>query len=233
MSFIDPGPPRTVQHRKQNLFITGGSAAPPPPVGFQIFYGFNETPLAVASGAPLVERLAMLLRLSPLITNFGFEVVTYVSGTACPLFPNFDNSLGGVIAGTITGNGLIRTAPTQGRFNTTVPGAKYLEIPSTATGTFGISFDAPVAFFGFYVTDVGDFNGKLTITLNPSGGGAPVTYTVYDPPGGGVASGALVYWGFVDNVRTYDSFQLVGVGGALDFYGIDDLITGDAGFIIL
>ena len=94
MSFIDPGPPRTVQHRKQNLFITGGSAAPPPPVGFQIFYGFNEIPLAIASGA-------------------------------------------------------------------------------------------------------------------------------------------LVYWGFVDNVRTYDSFQLVGVGGALDFYGIDDLITGDAGFIIL
>ena len=56
--------------------------------------------------------------------------------------------------------GVIQNFSSAGRFAISSP-----NYYNTDTSTFAINFTAPVAAFGFYGTDIGDFGGVLSLTL--------------------------------------------------------------------
>jgi hypothetical protein len=141
----------------------------------------------------------------------------FANGQSVPLNITFP----GAGTATLTGNGAIVQDPgsvSVGRFNTTPGGNKFLE----TSQNFTINFSAPVAAFGFYATDVGDFGGTLTLTLSD---GTTTTVTVpaisAQPPGGSVE--------FFGYINTDDPFTKVTFGDTepgVDFFGFDDMTIG-------
>ncbi len=100
-----------------------------------------------------------------------------------------------------------------------ISGTKYWESDSAMT----LDFSSPVAAFGFYGVDIGDFNGRVTLTTVS---GTPSVLTVESPlngPGGGV-----LYFGFYvtepDELFTGISFGNTASGS--DFFAFDDFSIG-------
>jgi hypothetical protein len=89
-----------------------------------------------------------------------------------------------------------------------------------------------VAAFGFYGSDLGDFEGGLSLLLTPSGGGADVAVNV--PNTVGAASGSVLFFGFYDMATSYSkvTFQTLGSTSTTDKFGFDDFIVADRGQII-
>ena len=139
-------------------------------------------------------------------------------GTDAPLSLIFPGSTGSITA-TLTGGGAeIIGSPGSGRFATS--GSNY--VGTSSGGDFNIGFSSPIAAFGFFGTDLGDFGGDLILTLS---NGTTETITV---PTSGAPNGALVFVGFTDNMNTYTSVGFTNTGSA-DVFGFDDLTIGDIG----
>ena len=104
-----------------------------------------------------------------------------------------------------------------GRFATS--GEQFLH---TTAASYTIDFSSPIAAFGFYGTDVGDFQGQITLELI---GGGTVNLTV--PTTLGAPNGSLIFWGFIDNAATYSSITFGNTGAGTDVFGFDDMVVGD------
>jgi hypothetical protein len=149
----------------------------------------------------------------------------FALGTGTPLAISFPGSVGAITA-TISGNGLVENnaggagsgGNAFGRFNTTPGGSQYWE----ASSVFTIAFSAPISAFGFYATDIGDFNGQ--VTLQASNGvvtNLVIPNTVLGP------DGSLLFYGFIDTVNSYTSIVFGNTAAGVDFFGFDDMIIGD------
>ena len=159
----------------------------------------------------------------------------------------FANSLAGpidLLGGTlqsVSGVTRIQTNLTgmAGRFNTTAttPACVTLDPPTAAaietcnsrwietTGSIQIDFGTGFGAFGFYGTDVGDFNGTLLLEL--LGGPQAVSITLGDFAG---SNGAAMFFGFFDSENLYSGVRLSAVGSqGRDFFGFDDFIVGQVG----
>ncbi len=149
------------------------------------------------------------------VGNEDFE--SFASGAAPPLNLTFPGSTGS-IAATITGDGGILTNSTGccGRFATS--GQAYYEV----SGRFVLDFSKPIAAFGFYATDVGDFNGQLTLTLSD---GTTVNLTVPNTTNGN--NGSLLFWGFIDPTESYTKVTFGNTAPGVDYFGFDDMVIGD------
>ncbi|MDO8419640.1 MAG: PEP-CTERM sorting domain-containing protein [Rubrivivax sp.] len=121
-----------------------------------------------------------------------------------------------------------------GRFNTT--GTNTVPNAGTwwqSTDTFTIDFgDAAYSAFGFYGTDIGDFNGALDITFSLDGGSIH-TEIISDTP---AETGSLRFWGITDSNRKFDKLVFrvyfqnaceVPNECVPDFAGFDDLIVAN------
>lgn len=140
---------------------------------------------------------------------------SYAVGSGTPLAITF--GLAGTA--TLTGTGNVQsTANGSGVGRFAITGSKYFE----ATGTFGITFSAPVAAFGFYATDLGDVGASLTLTLTA----ADNTVSTIAVPNvvNGSANGSALYFGFFDTAKTYKSISFAGAGS--DVFGFDDFSIG-------
>lgn len=117
-----------------------------------------------------------------------------------------------------------------GRFNTTEGGKQWWE---TST-PFSITFTSPVSAFGFYLTDLGDFDGTLWLLLYAGANDdtPSITLPIEAPPN--ATNGSLTFFGFVDDKGRY---ARIGFGidqgpcnesdeCAEDFIGFDDLTFG-------
>jgi hypothetical protein len=127
----------------------------------------------------------------------------------------------GADTATLTGGSAINSffpASPAGRIPTS--GTKYF----TANNTFNIAFSTPQAAFGFYGTDIGDFNGQLTLTLNFAGGGS----TVIDVPHTLEApSASILYFGVIATTSA-ELFSSLSFGTTTgdDIFGFDDMTIG-------
>lgn len=160
------------------------------------------------------------------LTGVGTETFeSFLVGTNAPLNLNFPGSTGAITA-TIQGTGVVENdaggagsgGNAFGRFNTTSGGSNYWE----ATQSFSIDFSAPIAAFGFYATDIGDFNGQVTLTAT---NGAVTNLVINNTIG--APNGALLFYGFIDTGVSYDSVAFGNTAAGTDFFGFDDMVIGD------
>lgn len=199
------------------LLAAGAQSASALPV---TFFGEDLSPGGVVApgGAPATAQADFLATLSGTGTE-DFEGFDF--GDVAPINLSFPGSTGTITA-TLSGGGTdINVDTGAGRFATS--GTKAVE--TAAGGGFVISFDSPISAFGFFGTDVGDFNNALELSLTPAGGGAAVPLAVGNTVG--APSGSLLYFGFVDTSASYTQIAFLNNPGSSDVFGFDDMTIGD------
>lgn len=191
-----------------------------------IYFAENTAANGTLAGAPVAERAAFMAQLQG-VGSEGFE--GFALGAVGPLLLTFPGSAGNISATMQTlppvyvyNNIEIRGAPSQGRFNTTPEGAQYV----VAFKEFEIVFDTPIAAFGFYGTDIGDFNAPMQIKLTDSHDNEETLELATTIPS---PNGALLFWGFIDDSKTYTKLTMLiaQADGVTDVYGFDDMVVGD------
>ncbi len=179
------------------------------------YFGEDLGPRSAVTPRPASDaaRVAFLASLIGVSTE-DFE--SFSDGQAAPLALSF-----GPDTATLTGGSTINEfypASPAGRIPTS--GTKYF----TANNTFKVSFDTPQAAFGFYGSDIGDFAGQLSMTVNFAAGGSQVIivpHTVESP------SASLLYFGIIGTTAadTFTSIQF-GTTTGDDIFGFDDMTIG-------
>ena len=187
-----------------------------------VTFGENQAPGQRTVGAPATARAAFLANLTAGVGTETFE--TRTTGATAPLPIAFPGSSGNITA-TIGGSGIVFQSPSRaGRFNTT--GASAAPVAGKwwqVSGTFDITFDLAISAFGFYGTDIGDFGGRVTITLTDVDNNLTllnIDNTI------GATDGSLLFWGFVDTTKAYKKISF-GNTSADDVFGFDDMVIGD------
>lgn len=140
---------------------------------------------------------------------------SFAAGTAAPLSLVFP----GAGTATLTGSGYVETVAsgTNGFGRYPISGNNYWE-----TGdVLGVTFSDPVAAFGFYGVDIGDFGGHVTLTLTD---GTTRTYTMNSTTNG--AGGAVTYWGIIDTENPFVGIQFGNTAAGVDYFGFDDMTIG-------
>jgi len=186
-----------------------------------VYFGENlglgeSTPLSsfpIASAA----RTSFLSSLTGVGTE-TFEAPDQTAGQAAPLTLTFP----GAGTATLTGGGNIAfvtpgTTNGVGRYATS--GSQYWE----GTSVFGITFSAPVAAFGFYGIDIGDFGGQVTLTMTHASGPNSV-YNVGNTING--LGGGVLFWGLIDAANPFTSISFGNTASGTDYFGFDDMTIG-------
>jgi hypothetical protein len=140
---------------------------------------------------------------------------SYGDNTYAPLAISF----GSAGTATINGTGYVNqvTSGTNGVGRYPISGTKYWETGSS----FYIDFSAPVAAFGFYGIDIGDFDGQVTVTLS---NGETVFYNVGNSTE--ITGGSVLYWGVIDTERLFTRVAFGNTEEGTDFFGFDDMTIG-------
>jgi hypothetical protein len=210
----------------------------------------NGTVVDGGVGSPVDLRNQFVGSLDPAhISRENFDsmpVGPVALGVAIDIFGN-TATLTATDSGTITGAARIRQDPYAGgpiflgRFNTTgdpqtppVQGgtlnARWWE---TSANVATIQFNAPVAAFGLFLTDLGDFDGEIDVDI--FSGGSKLLNRNLVSAGVKTANGSLSFFGYIDDL-TFDKVvftlkqQCDPFAGCdistYDFAGFDDFITG-------
>lgn len=191
-----------------------------------VFFGENQSPARIVQGSPLTARNAFLANLSGVGTE-TFE--SFTGGDSAPLSISFPGSTSSIGA-EVTGSGLILDLPATGaggagRFNTT--GATAAPVGGKlwdTSGRFTIDFASPISAFGFYGTDIGDFDGQVTVALLDTLG-VTTNLVVNNTING--SNAALLFWGFIDQSKAYTRITFGNTNSGSDFFGFDDMVIGD------
>ena len=210
--------------------LTVAEAAP------RTFFGEDLQPGPCPAGDPICEtvrlkshpnadaaRAAFLAALKGVGTE-SFE--SFVDDTTAPVVLGFPGVGGEVITAILHGNGRIReiTDPdgTNGRGRFPISGTKYYESASM----FTVEFTRPIAAFGFYGTDIGDFDGRVTVTYTDG-----LTTTVMIPHTRLGLGGSVIYYGFIDVDHPFVSLTFGNTSSAgivADAFGFDDMTIATA-----
>lgn len=185
---------------------------------FTTYFGENLSPGGTVTGDPVTARASFLSNLSGGVGNEDFE--SFGTGNTAPLNLSFPGSTGSIGA-TLSGDGQIRSASGAGRFATS--GTNYWE----NTGSFSLSFSTGISAFGFYATDIGDFQGQVTLT---TAGGLAQVINIGNTVG--APNGSLLFYGFTDTTNVYTSITFGNTNAGVDFFGFDDMVIGDLAQII-
>lgn len=199
------------------------------------FFIEDQAPSQAVTAPVLAKHNLFTSNLAASVQSYGFE--NRSNGDTAPFNVNFAGSGSTTITATMQGDGAVVNTATAGRFNTTAtPGTNYWRSKAGGVGTgvnagsFSIAFNTAISAFGFYATDVGDFEGGLSLVLSPASG-PDVTMAV--PNTVGAASGSLLFFGFFDAAASYTkiTFLTSGSSTTADFFGFDDFIVADRGQI--
>lgn len=148
------------------------------------------------------------------------------SGTSAPLALIFP----GAGTATLTGgdgqivSGTAGSSDGFGRYATS--GSNYWDVTAGADGNFIVNFSNPVAAFGFYGIDIGDFGGQLTVDLTS---GVTQNFTVPNTIGSnGNPDGSVLFWGVIgqNNSETFTSALFNTTTGQGDVFAFDDMTIG-------
>jgi len=175
----------------------------------------EDTPLAIPGGIPnsLAAQADFLSNLVGVGTE-DFEGFAF--GTSAPLTLTFP----GAGTATLEGGGYVNTVPvgqTNGVGRYAVSGTNYWE----TTDVFAIEFSAPVAAFGFFGVDIGDFGGQVTVTTANS---VEVVYAIPNTING--PGGSVLYFGLIDTDNPFVKVTFGNTASGVDFFGFDDMTIG-------
>jgi hypothetical protein len=156
------------------------------------------------------------------------EFLSHLSGVGTEDFESFTDGAGAPLSidfgaagnATIYGDGYISDVPTgtsSGRYP--ISGDKYW----TATQTFYIEFSQPIAAFGFYATDIGDYSGQVIVEL-VNGGNR--TYTIPNTING--SGGSVLFYGIIedDPALQFTRANFGNTAAGTDYFGFDDFTIG-------
>jgi hypothetical protein len=197
-----------------------------------VFYGQDLTPNNMVSGAPLSAHNDFV----DLLTNVKTETFTDRTVDASSPLGIFYNGSGKTA--TLTGGGevAVTSANDAGRFNTTsatTTQPRSGQWWDTNASTVTITFDSPISAFGFYGTDFGDFDGRVSVTLTDRGNSINSSLSILTCPTTGCTTGsdnaALIFWGFYDTQNTYTKIEFSNASSGTDYFGFDDMVVGDVG----
>lgn len=162
------------------------------------------------------------------LTGVGTETFEgFAAGTSTPLVLMFAGSG----TATLNGTGAVAAVPWGtsngvGRYNVDGPGSSnYFE---TGTTSFTINFSTPVAAFGFYGIDIGDFSGQLMLTfLDGTTRVIMVPHTVNGP------GGSVLFFGYVNDNNPFTQIMFMDTDPAGDdFFGFDRMTVGSVEQVI-
>jgi hypothetical protein len=166
----------------------------------------------VNSDAAQASFLATLI--NPRVENFE----GIAPNTAAPLQVSFNG-----ISATLTGNGIVDREPNgstngNGRYGISGdPDGDGFDHYWESSSVFSIVFDNPVAAFGFYGIDIGDFDGQVTVTTS---NGASVEYNIGNSID--ILGGSVLFWGLIDVDNPFTSLQFGNTAAGVDFFAFDD-----------
>ena len=213
------------------LSLVAATQASPPAHAYSVFTavdpnGDRLVNLGCPSGCPIATaaETAFLAELLGVGTE-TFE--SFAASSTTPLllaFPGAGNAtlsqgsgiIESVAAGTTDGNGRYGVSPT-----------KFLEVDANATSNgnnLRIDFQNPVAAFGFYGIDIGDFAGTLKIVTDNAAIG---TLDVPTAPFA-LADGSVLFWGIITSPADGPISQIVfrTTAGEGDVFGFDNMTIG-------
>lgn len=205
----------------------GLAATALPSSAFTIYTGFdpNGNPsvnLVSTTGIP-VSSAAQAAFLANLVGTGTETFESFAIGTSAPLaivFPGAGNA-------TLIGSGHINFTPagtTNGVGRYGVSATNFWEVNAGSAGNFDINFSVPVAAFGFYGIDIGDFAGTLSLIFD---NGNIATQSI--PTASiSVADGSVLYWGIITNPSEGDisSISFKTTAGTGDIFAFDNMTIG-------
>lgn len=150
------------------------------------------------------------------LTGVGTESFEgFATNVPAPLLLSFP----GAGSATLNGSGHVETVPTGtngfGRYP--ISGNNYWETGNA----FSIAFANPIAAFGFYGVDIGDFSGQVTLALE---NGGTTNLTIPNTVNGD--GGSVLYFGFIDTDAQYTGITFGNSATGMDFFGFDDMTVG-------
>ena len=149
-----------------------------------------------------------------------FEAPDQTAGQTGPLTLTFPGAGTATLsAGGFVGSVAAGSTNGFGRYGTS--GTQYWD---TTNAAFSITFANPIAAFGFYGIDIGDFGGQVTVTT--SGGTTPTTYTVGNTVNG--PGGSVLFWGIIDTVDLFTTLTFGNTASGVDVFAFDDMTIGNA-----
>lgn len=152
----------------------------------------------------------------------NFEGITL--GTSAPIPLTFP----GAGTATLTGSATVMNIGMTCCGRHAHSGSQFIETSST---NFTVGFSVPVAAFGFFGSDIGEFGGDLWLELTQSGGGF-IQIDVPDVHLLNSVDASNLFFGLIasnageqfTNARFYDA-----VTGSGDVFGFDDMTVGSLG----
>lgn len=155
-----------------------------------------------------------------ILSGVSTEDFQSASGSA-PIALTFTGSSGALNA-TVTSGGSVESSTGNGRWSIN-NGTNYLEAQSSS---FVLTFASQIAAFGFYGTDIGDFDGALSIELF-NGATSLGLFQVGNTRGsGGSTNGSVLFYGLVDTVNTFNRIVFRNTDTE-DIFGFDNMTIGD------
>ena len=200
-----------------SLVLTGLLFAAPSHALQMTFFGED---LGLGEGTRLTSH--------PFADDARTDFFSYLVGVGTEDFESFSNGatspllvdFGAAGSATLLGNGSIGNVPTGtnsfGRFP--ISGDQYWE---SSSQLFALEFSDPVAAFGFYGIDFGDFNGEVMVTAS---NGVSTTYSIGHTVG--APGGSVLYWGVIDTDNLFTSITFSNSGSSADYFGFDDFSIG-------
>lgn len=166
----------------------------------------------------------------------GTGTETFEGFTTGPTATSININFPGAGTATLTGNNkeIVSTPGTttdgNGRFP--ISNTKFLQVPANGSNSFNVAFGSPVAAFGFYGVDIGDFGGSLTLIFTRVNN---TTFNVNVPTAsgsGGSTSGSVNFFGIIETSLTPGlqlqnvQFSITGGPGTVDNFAFDNLTIG-------
>lgn len=201
-------------------------AVPSTASAFSVFFGEDinnseSTPIAAFPNASAAEASF----LSNLIGVGTEDFEGFTDGTTAPLALVFPGAGTATLSG---GNGTVSSVAagsTNGVGRYGVSPTNFWEVDAGG-GSFVIDFSAPVAAFGFYGVDIGDFGGQLQLQLNDT---ANTLLTVNNTIGSsGSTGGSVLFYGIIisDLTEQFSQVTFNMSTGQGDFFAFDDMTVG-------
>lgn len=184
--------------------------------------------------SPLMLALALTAAPPAALATTYTDAAQFIAATGLTTFESFEQlaprnrSADPVVvpAFTLTSNAApigVQNGPSSpedgfGAFAT--DGAQYLLVylPAQAPGTLSFNLNAPATAFGFYVTDLGEADGVLTLSTNVGEAAAGLTLAEFPPV---LAGGGQLFFGYTQSTP----FTQVLLGNTLidEAYGLDQV----------
>lgn len=183
----------------------------------QVFFGEDA---GLGEGSALVNHPnADTARAAFLANLIGVGTESFESFSAGA--SNINVNFGAAGTATLGGSGAVASVPvgqTNGVGRYGISGTNYWEASS---GSFTLTFSNPIAAFGFYGVDIGDFNGQVTLQL---ANGVVQNYVVNNTVNG--AGGSVLYWGIINEDNPFTSITFGNTASGSDYFGFDDFTIG-------